>query len=174
MSLHDYFETRKRKRADGEEPVKLVIKICDAETAFKLVVDEDQFDHVISIGNPPRNSDKHVHDAHREKRIISRNYAKVAQFYQFYDSARRTSERNRRTMYRAVSDIAAKARTFSDGARVLIHCRAGKCRSTAAAMIVLRVASRTSWSEARDAVLRIRPCARPYEEMLEAARSMGL
>lgn len=187
-----FFESKKRAREEATDKelhaeagvevkhatktptaTTLDITICNFATAMQLATAEKEFDHVISISSPPRNTDRSINFSERARRVIG-HLSKSVSYYQFYDKSGRTTQRNRLAVRRAVADIAAHARTLNDGARVLIHCSHGICRSPAAAMIVLRVCEKLSWEQARQRVLALRPPARPYEEMIELAKELGL
>lgn len=145
---------------------KVNLEICSRDEALKRM-NTSKYDAVFSIDNPPsaRRGKAEVDRRNQEVRALVPN----AEFFFFYDKPGRTSETNRRAVLNAARRIAAKSQELHDNARVLLHCVQGRCRSPAAAIVLLRAIGHTT-EEARAIVKHLVPKSTPYEEMLELSK----
>lgn len=155
-------------------PPPLTITICARAQAGALLA-TGAFDAAISI-NDPRNRPSKWDVHHREKfkkRMHGRmqeNAAPLAPvrpilFLWFWDGDESDCNGPRQEHVDSIRSFAA---ALPRGARLLIHCRFGISRSTAAGVIALCQCG-LSFSDAWREIHRVQPAARPNECMLKLA-----
>lgn len=136
-------------------PVPLQLTICRVgELAQQLKT--NQFDAIISIKDPSNNPLYREKKKRKRAAQLAKHCAAVL-CLDFEDDEFVPAE--------VVAAIVEFAKTLPDGARLLVHCMAGRCRSTAAAIIALRVKG-MDYGSAQAEVLRVRPIAAPNLAML--------
>ena len=145
---------------------KLSMTICSRDRALEKLR-KTKYDAVISINNPSSSKVSREEVDRRAKEI--RDLEPKADFFFFYDKPGRTSEKNRAAVRAAAKKIAVRARQLKEGANVLLHCARGRCRSPAAAIVMLQALNHPE-KEAREIVKRIVPLANPYEELIELSK----
>jgi predicted protein tyrosine phosphatase len=132
-----------------------LLKICSLRYARRLL-DTGEFDNLISIGKP--GGYEHVNQPwpHRSLSL------------EFWDSTpARGSGRPLFSGEQAI-DLINFARTAAVDATFLIHCKAGRSRSSAAALIVMRALGHSEWT-AIEYLLVGAPKSNPNGWMLKVA-----
>lgn len=146
-------------------PIQLTI--CRFRELWKLLKDS-KYDAIISITDPYKEQPAQT-IVTRNRREFLLKYCPNVLCLDFED--------NDFVSAAVVNEIIAFAKTLPPNARLLAHCMVGRCRSTAAALIVLRECG-LDYGAAYTEVMRVRPIARPNIKMLclygeIVARRMG-
>lgn len=133
----------------------LQLTICRVGELGQLLK-TNTFDAIISIKDPTNNPLHRAKKNRKRQAQLSKHCAAVL-CLDFEDDEFVTPN--------VVAAIVEFAKTLPLGARTLVHCMAGRCRSTAAAVIALRVKG-MDYGSALAEVLRVRPIAEPNLTML--------
>lgn len=133
----------------------LQLTICRVGELAQLLK-TNTFDAIISIKDPSNNP---LHRVKKNRKRLAQlsKYCATVLCLDFEDNEFVTPD--------VVTAIVEFAKTLPLGARVLVHCMAGRCRSTAAGIIALRVKG-MDYTSAFAEVLRVRPIAAPNATML--------
>jgi predicted protein tyrosine phosphatase len=145
----------------------LTITIC-ARDQVGLMLASGEFDAVISINDPRNRPSKW--DAHHREKFKRRMRERMSEdapilFLWFWDGDGADHDGPRASH---IESIRSFVDSLPAGTRLLIHCRFGISRSTAAGVIAL-CRRGLSFSDAWKVIQRVRPTATPNEHMLKLA-----